>query len=99
MEKAIIEKRSELRCAYSGHVFFAIKNGFYEGRLKNFSRYGLFIEANVPYSVGEVIIVALPYLNRKKTKCRGQIVWRHRNGFGLELFRKRVDSYIKLIKG
>ena len=98
MEKAIIEKRSRSRKRYNGHVFFANKSGFYEGSLKNFSRYGLFIETNVLFTVGEVIIVALPYLNRKKTKCRGQIVWRNRNGFGLELFRKRVDSYIRLIK-
>lgn len=98
MRLDVIEKRIKPRMSYAGHIFFATRNGFYEGMLKNFSRYGLFIETDSPFSVGEIIIVALPYLNRKNTKCRGQIIWRHRRGFGVELFRKRVDSYIKLIK-
>ena len=92
------EKRTDARQQYSGHIFFATKNGFYEGRLKNFSRYGLFIETKASVAVGEIITVALPYLGGTNTKRKGQIIWSEEGGYGIELFRKRHSTYLKLIK-
>jgi hypothetical protein len=96
--KKNIDKRMKLRRPYSGHIFFSEKNGFAEGRLKDYSRSGLFIESTVAVSVGEIITIALPYLNGKHTKCRGQIMWRNKEGFGIELFKKRSAMTLKVIK-
>jgi hypothetical protein len=48
--------------------------------------------------VGEIITIALPYLNGKNTKCRGQVIWRNREGFGIELFKRRSAMALKVIK-
>lgn len=96
--KKNIDKRMKLRKPYSGHIFFSAKNGFTEGRLKNYSRSGLFIESTASVSVGEIITIALPYLNGKHTKCRGQIIWRNKEGFGIELFKRRSAMTLKIIK-
>ena len=96
--KQNIDKRTKLRKPYSGHIFFSAKNGFAEGRLKNYSRTGLFIESTVSVSVGEIITIALPYLNGKRNKFRGQIIWCNKKGFGIELFKKRSAVIYKVIK-
>ena len=97
-----VGKRINLRKLYSGKIFFTSKNGFYEGRLKNFSRYGLFIETTACVSVGEIITIALPHLNGKDIKVKGQIMWRNREGCGIEMFRKRssatLNTNLKIIK-
>jgi hypothetical protein len=96
--KKNIDKRMKLRKPYPSHIFFFAKSGFAEGRLRDYSRSGLFIESNVSVSVGEIITIALPYLNGKHTKCRGQIIWRNKEGFGIELFKKRSAMTLKIIK-
>jgi ribosome maturation factor RimP len=48
--------------------------------------------------IGETITIALPYMNGTQTKVKGQIVRCNQEGFGIELFRKRKDTYLKLIK-
>jgi len=92
------DKRIKPRKLYSGHILFVTKNGFYEGRLKNYSRSGLFIETKASLSVGEIITIALPYQNHSHAKCKGQIIWCNKEGFGVELFKKRNAAYLKIIK-
>ena len=92
------DKRLKARKPYSGSVFFTTKNGFYEGRLKNYSRHGLFIESKASLSVGEVITIALPYLEHEKAKCKGQVMWCKDGGCGIELFRKRRAMHLKIVK-
>ena len=84
-----MEKRAEARKQYSGHIFFATKNGFHEGRLKNYSSHGLFIATSISLPVGEIVTVALPYLEGITDKCKGQIMWCNKSGYGVELFKKR----------
>jgi hypothetical protein len=92
------DKRIKHRKPYSGNIFFTATNGFYEGKLKNFSRHGLFIATTACLSVGEILTIALPHLNGKNIKCKGQIMWRNRQGCGIELFRKRCNSKLRIIK-
>ena len=92
-----IDKRMKLRKPYPSHIFFSTKSGFAEGRLKNYSRSGLFIESEVPVSVGEIITIALPFLNGKKVKCKGQILRCTKEGYGIEFFRKRSAANSKII--
>ena len=97
-KKAATEKRIKSRKSYSGHIFFVAKSGFYEGRLKNYSRHGLFIETKVSLSVGEIITIDLPHVNGTNTKHKGQIIWCTNEGCGIELFQKRNNSSLKIIK-
>ena len=83
------ETRINPRKAYSGHIFFVAKNGFNEGRLKDFSHSGVFINSRARLAVGDIIIMALPFLKGEKVKCKGQIMRRTKEGFGIELFRNR----------
>ena len=92
-----IEKRSKARKPWSGHIFFTAKNGFYEGRLKNYSDYGLFIETEAPLSIGDIITIALPYVQGKHAKYRGQILRCDKKGFGIELFVKRKVTNEKVL--
>jgi hypothetical protein len=96
--KSKMNKRIYQRKPYSGHIFYVAKNGFNEGRLKDFSHYGLFIITKVHLPVGEVIAIALPYLKNKNIKVRGQILRRTKEGFGIELFRNRSLVDGKIVK-
>ena len=87
-----MDKRINPRKPYSGHILFAATNGFNEGRLKDFSRSGLFINSKARLSVGDVITMALPFLSGKKVKCKGQIMRSTNEGFGIELFMDRSFS-------
>ena len=53
--------RINQRKAYSGHILFVAKNGFNEGRLKDFSRSGLFIITKARLTVGDIITIAIQY--------------------------------------
>jgi len=97
-KKNRFDKRINSRRRYSGVIFFTAKNGFYEGRLKNYSRYGLFIETKACLHVGEIITIALPQLKGKNIKCKGQIMWRNSQGFGIELYRKRSNTNLRIIR-
>ena len=96
--KQRFDKRIKGRKPYSGHIFFAAKNGFNEGKLKNYSPSGLFIKTKATLSIGEVVTLALPYLKAKQAKFQGQVLWSNREGVGIELFKKRSDwlDYIRL---
>jgi Tfp pilus assembly protein PilZ len=94
----IFEKKIKQRKLNSGQIFFAAKSGFYEGKLKDYSRYGLFIETGTPLSVGEVITIALPYMNSKNIICRGQITWSDEKGMGIELLRGSSPTNLKVFK-
>jgi hypothetical protein len=87
--KETIEKRTEPRKPYSGDTFFSAKNCVHECRIKNFSKHGLFIATSISLPIGELVTVALPYLDAHADKCKGQIIWCNQEGFGIELFRKR----------
>ena len=91
--KQSFEKRTKVRKPYSGHIFFTAKNGFNEGRLKNYSPSGLCIKTKASLSIGEVIIIALPYVKAKQAKYKGQVLWSNRECVGIELFKKRNDWY------
>ena len=79
------EKRVNPRQSYLGLIFFATANGYFEGRIKNFSRHGLFIQSRFSLSIGDIINIPLPQLNRRHSICRGQIRWRNEDGYGIKI--------------
>ena len=96
VKKSNMDKRNNQRRPYSGEIFFVGKNGFDEGWLKDFSRSGLFITTKARLSDGEIITIALPFLNGKKVKCKGQILRHTKEEYGVELFGNRsvIDLWI-----
>ena len=96
--KSNIDQRVDERRPYSGQIFIVAKDGFNEGRLKDYSRSGLFIITKTRLSIGETITVAIPYDNDKLIKCRGKIIRKDKDGFGIELIRKRSNANLRIIK-
>jgi len=90
--KKLRKNRIDERIPYSGHIFFTTKSGFFEGELKNHSKHGLFIQSHEDLTVGEIITVALPYVEGKQIKLQGQIRWRNSEGYGVELIKKRMET-------
>ena len=85
------ERRIEKRHDCSGNIFFATQSRFYEGQLKDYSRNGLFIRTKEVLPVGEIITVVDPNPNSENEKRKGQILWRNKEGFGVELYRSRNE--------
>jgi len=96
--KKVREKRIDKRILYAGHIFFSTKTGFFEGELKNYSTNGLFIETHEDLTLGEIITVALPYVEDEQIKFQAQILWRNNDGYGLELLRDRNDTNLQFLK-
>ena len=96
--KSNMDQRVDERRPYSGQIFIVAKDGFKEGRLKDYSRSGLFIITKTRLSIGEIIIVAIPYANDKLIKCRGKVLRKDKDGFGIELIRKRSKANLRIIK-
>ena len=92
------EKRLDKRILYSGHIFFSTKSGLFEGELKNYSTNGLFIKTHEDLTLGEFITVAPPYVEDKQIKFQGQLIWRNKEGYGVELIRKRNNTNPQLRK-
>lgn len=92
------EKRGNPRQPFLGLIFFSTENGYFEGRIKNFSRYGLFIETKVSLSIGDFITIPLPHLNRRHVKCKGQIRWCTKEGYGIKILVRRNAANLKVIK-
>ena len=82
-----IDRRQNERHAYVRYVFFATPKQFYQGELRDFSQHGIYIKSAARLAVGDIITVALPYSNNEKEKRKGEIVWKNKDGFGVELFR------------
>jgi hypothetical protein len=93
-----IERRTDLRNPYAGHIFFATQKQLFEGELKNFCKHGLFIKTLESLYLGEFITVALPYMDVEQGKVQGQILWSNDEGYGVELVRNRDDSFYKVLK-
>ena len=96
--KSNFEKRIHPRSLYSGYIFFATESQLFEGYLENFSQHGLFIKTSEILTLGDLITVALPYMEKKQSKVLGQILWQNREGYGIELLRKRNGDNFKLLK-
>ena len=96
--KSYLDNRLNERRPYSGHIYFISKDGLNEGRLKDYSRSGLFIITKTRLSIGEVITVAIPHTNDKLINCRGQVLRKDKDGFGIKLFRNRSKPNLRVIK-
>ena len=79
------DRRKESRICCSEAIYFTTKKRIHVGKLKNRSRYGLFIEAANCFAEDEMIIAVVPCVNDGDTKCKGRIIWCNGQGFGVKL--------------
>ena len=86
-----IERRIEKRHACSEEIFFATQSRLYEGQLRDYGRNGLFIKTKEVLQVGEMITVVDPHPDGGNKKRKGQILWRNKEGFGVELYSYRNE--------
>ena len=93
-----VERRIEKRHASSEEIFFATAKRLYEGQVKDYGRNGLFIKGKKNLSVGEMITVVDPHPEGGNIKRKGQILWKNKEGFGVELYRHRNDRENKVIR-
>jgi hypothetical protein len=93
-----IERRIEKRHACSEEIFFATQSRLYEGQLKDYGRNGLFIKTKEVLPIGEMITVVDPHPDGGNKKRKGQILWRNKEGFGVELNRYRNEWEHKIIR-
>ena len=54
--------------------------------------------ATEPLEVEEVLTIALPFSDDRQCKYKGQVVWRNDEGIGVELFKKRTNANMRIIK-
>ena len=93
-----MERRIEKRYTCSEPIFFATQRRLYEGQLKDYSRNGLFIRTKEALAVGEMITVVDPHPEGKNIKRKGEILWRNKEGFGVELYRHRNTIEHRVIR-
>lgn len=93
-----IELRIEKRHACSEVIFFATQSRLYESQLKDYSRNGLFIKTKEVLAVGEMVTVVDPHPDGGDKKRKGQIIWRNKEGFGVELYRSRNEREHKVLR-
>ncbi len=93
-----IERRVEERHACEKEIFFVTQNQFYEGLLKNYSLNGLFIKTKEALQLGQLITVVDPHPDGENKKRQGHILWKNKEGFGIELFRTRNDREHKVLR-
>jgi hypothetical protein len=97
-DKNGVERRIDARYAYSGDIFFATKDRFFEGELINYSEQGLFIKTCESLTLGAFITVALPSVCGQRSKVQAQILWRNHEGYGVELVKERNGKNTKLLR-
>ena len=81
-----IEHRAEKRQNSSEEIFFATRCHLYEGELKNYSRNGVFIKTDEFLPLRAIITITDPNPERTDEKCKGQILWRNIEGFGVRIW-------------
>ena len=93
-----IERRIEKRHTCSEEIFFATQSRLYEGHLKDYGRNGLFIKTKEVLQVGEMITVVDPHPDGENKKRKGQILWRNKEGFGIELYKYRNETEYNVLR-
>lgn len=74
-----------MRVSCSEDTHFAANRRLFEGRIKNLSAGGTYIQSKAQFLVGQDIVVAGPFGNdRSEIKRRGKIVRLDANGFAVE---------------
>ena len=83
------ELRKEPRKHFIGSIFYATEQQLYEGEVKNYSASGIFVKTRGKFFVGQELNLALPYSKARNSKRLGEVVWKNKEGIGVELKSKK----------
>ena len=76
-------RHPRMRCAEDTH--FATNRMLFEGRIRDFSIGGVYIQAKPQFKIGQDVVVAGPFSeDRSEVKRRGKIVRLNANGFAVQ---------------
>ena len=79
------QTRRYARTPCSEDTYFAANRQLFEGRIKNLSSGGTYIQSKTQFFVGQDIVVAGPFAeDQSEIKRRGKIVRLDANGFAVE---------------
>lgn len=90
------ERRGSLRHRFERYIFCATEFLFFQGELKDYSRGGLFVKTTKALPVGTIVTLALPYLDDKDNKCKGQVIRKTPEGIGIEFFADPAERATRL---
>jgi hypothetical protein len=82
--------RRHERIPISKTINYFTKNQVFQGRIKNISPSGAFIETGHGFQPGQKLVIALPFI-KKGTMVKAEIVWRNDQGIGLK-FKRRAKK-------
>jgi hypothetical protein len=86
--------RQHPRRNYAKPILYASQDRFYEGRIKDISKSGVFIETADPLYVGQTLTLAIPSAKQNRgLKLRGEIVRIGPHGLGVKFKRIKKTSY------
>ena len=84
-----IDTRKHSRKQYAKSLLYAADNQIAEGRSKNISPSGIFLETKNILKIGQKIILSLPSKAKEGLKVRGEIVWSNHDGYGIKFLKKK----------
>jgi Tfp pilus assembly protein PilZ len=86
-----IDTRKHSRKQYAKSLLYAADNQIAEGRFKNISPSGIFLETKNILKIGQKIILSLPSKTKEGLKVRGEIVWSNHDGYGIKFLKKKGE--------
>ncbi|MCG6910482.1 MAG: PilZ domain-containing protein [Deltaproteobacteria bacterium] len=82
--------RNDTRKNFEKQISFTIRNRSYQAICKDISNGGLFIQTDEVFSVGQVVILNIPFSNgRREIKVPAEIVRVSSEGIGLRFMKKQ----------
>ena len=83
-------ERDEGRKAFSQEITFISKNKTYKGVSQDISSGGMFIQTDQSFSVGQIILITIPYKNSDKSAKIGAEIARIKpDGIGVTFIKKQ----------
>jgi len=90
------ERRRSPRHRFERYIFCATRLLFFQGEMRDYNLTGLFVRTNKPLPVGTVVTLALPYVEDKNNKCKGQVIRKTPEGVGIEFFGDPAERVTRL---
>ena len=89
VENLSIGDRNDVRKAYEKKISFSVQARKYQAICKDISNGGLFIETDEVFTLGQVIMLNIPFSNENRTiKVPAEVVRVNDEGIGLKFLKK-----------
>jgi hypothetical protein len=87
------QERDDVRHPYTNAIEFVCQDRNYSGTAQDISEGGMFIKTPVTLSVGQIIIIKVPFRdNHRRIHVPAEVVRSVADGIGVKFFKKDVSS-------